>query len=498
MTMITTDDIQISVALGVDKLLEFSLSAKMNEHGRLKYSGLIGESRGTSVVEKMNRTDPVTVLIKDEPVFVGQPLSISLVERNRAFTLTVECSSTSYLADVEEQSRSFQYPQMTYAEIVRTAFSVQKDRSALIRQGENVVINKPIIQYKETDWAFTLRLASHLETVVLPNIRSVTPQIAFGVPRGKNYQVETEKYKIGRFRKRCNDGAWREFLYYIIEDDRWFELGDKIEFLGAVWLVAGKKSVLLDSSLLRNTYLLANEQAYGLRRFWNSKLHGVSLLGTVIDTKDEDVRLHLDIDEKQEKERAYWYPFTPLQGNVMYSLPQHGTKARLKIHSRDEGDSAVEHCYRTNGEECADTSDYHNRYYTTEFGKRMAMLPDLFYLWGGSNKVSLQDQSGISAATGKETRMYADGFIRFHSRGKISFITPEQMIMAKTSQESGIEVSGGELHTRSKYVYLQGGTDPTGFNSENMAPLGVELPLDLALRFAALTPIVMNSKTLLE
>jgi hypothetical protein len=275
----------------------------MNEHGRLRYSGLISEDTGKRILKKMNRTDLMTVSFKGEIVFVGQPLSISIFERNAAYTLKVECSSTSYLADVEEHSRSFQYPKTTYADIVRTVFSEQKDHFALTIQGENTVINKPIIQYKETDWAFALRLASHLETVVLPNIRSATPQIAFGVPRGKNYQVRTEKYKGGRFRKKSNDGAWREFLYYVFEDDRWFDLGDKVDFLDSKWLVAGKKTELL-GSVLHNTYLLSNEQAYGLHRFYNNKLNGVSLLGTVIDTKEEYVRLHLDIDKKQDKERA--------------------------------------------------------------------------------------------------------------------------------------------------------------------------------------------------
>ena len=249
--------------------------------------------------------------------------------------------------------------------------------------------------------------------------------------------------------------------------------------------------------MLHNSYVLGNEMAFGLQRFYNDKLCGLSLLGVVIDTVDETVRLHLDIDKTQEKDKAYLYPFTPQQGNVMYCMPQHGTKAYLKMSSHNDGDSVVEHCHRTNGLDCGDMGDYNNRYFTTEFGKRMAMLPELMYFQAESNMVSLQDKSGIGAITGKQINMQAHGRIQFSSQGKITFETPEQVILAKTGAESGFEISGSKLNILSKNIYLKGNAGAQAAAAPDVAlSKTTTMPRELALSLAAMIPLAASINTL--
>ncbi|MCL2153980.1 MAG: hypothetical protein FWH57_13715 [Oscillospiraceae bacterium] len=495
MAMLTVADIQIQGALAVDMLLEFSLSAKVNEHVRLRYAGEISAETGAKILEKVNRQDLVTVMLCGEVAFVGQPVSIAVSEKNSFFTLTVECNSTSYLMDVEEHCRSFQQPDMTYAEVVRAICSKSEDQSVITVQDQHVSIGRPIIQYKETDWQFILRMASHLETLVVPNPRSASSQIAFGAPKGKHYAIDATGCRVGRFRKKCNDGEWRDFLNYTFEHETYFDLGDTVSFSGREWLVV-EQSVALIGGLLHNTCTLGEEQAYALRRLYPDKLCGLSLLGTVIDTNDENVRLHLDIDQSQEKEKAFWFPFAPQQGTVMYCMPQIGAKAMLSINSRDEGNCVVEHCYRTNGQDCADMNDHNHRYFTTEFGKRMAMLPGLASFDAGGSEVSLRDDVGIGVSTGKTMQMYAQGQIRFGAHGRVLFQTPEQLMLAKTGQESGIEVSGGQLHTRSKKVYVKGDADKQAPPLRESGQKNVKMPLDLALTLSAFTPIVLDTKNL--
>ncbi len=68
---------------------------------------------------------------------------------------------------------------------------------------------------------------------------------------------------------------------------------------------------------------LCGERRANALRLWQSPE-----VGTVLDVKGEQVKLHLAIDKEQPKEKAHWFPFAPPTGNVMYCIPQVGTNAR--------------------------------------------------------------------------------------------------------------------------------------------------------------------------
>jgi hypothetical protein len=495
--MVAVDDIQITGGPTIESLLEFSMSVKANEHGILRYHGIINEIDSEKILDRANKADLITVLLQGETFFIGQPMSISVSEQNGLFLLTTICLSTSCLSDVEEHSRSFQDTKMTYADLVSQIYNKFGDSFAITPCGRQTAIGKPVIQYEETDWAFTLRLASHLETVVVPDLRSGTPQIAFGFPRGKERTLGTaEEGRIGRFNSLYSGDSRRGSLHYTVESESQFNLGDRIVVQGMELIVAGKETALV-GSVLQNTYTLGVEKAFGLPKYYHHKLRGVSLSGAVIGTEGECVRLHLDIDKSQEEDTAHWFPYEPQQGNVMYCMPQIGTKAWLTVCSKEEGDSVVEHCRRTNGQECTDMSDYHNRYFTTEFGKRMSMLPDLLSVCAGSNEINLPDQAAVETKTGKTTRIIAGGQIHIRSRRKILLGATERVIIEKTGCMSGFEASGGQLHTKSKKVAMKGnaGLGIAAFG-DDMPPKAVELPPELVLKLVAQTPVVADTRKL--
>ena len=492
MAKYTTGDIQISGALPIETLLEFSISAKMNGHGKLRYSGIISEETGTNILARENSPDVVTVSLRGELIFVGQPTIISVHGKSSFFVLTVECASMSYLMDVESNCQSFQNPNMTYADVIDALFSKPNGHRALTLRGDNKNAIGPIVQYEETDWAFALRMASQIETVLVPNLCAAFPQMAFGVPRGNDYTVESAEYTSGRFRKKCNNGKWHEFPYYTVVDKDVFKLGDRVDFLGRRWLVVEALYELVGGSL-RNSYVLGTEESYSLPQLYNDKLCGLSLLGSVIDTDGENVRLHLDIDKAQEKETAFWYPFRPQQGNAMYCMPQLGTKAYLKMGSRVDGECVVEHCHRTNGATCDGMADSDNRLFTSEFGKCMALLPDALLFHDGTSGIGLQDEGGIGATSEKELKIYACGTVTFRSCEKISIETPEQMILAQANSDSGIEISGNELHVHSGNVYIKGNASAQIAGAiKKETGKNVAIPRGVALKLCAMTPVAVD------
>jgi hypothetical protein len=68
----------------------------------------------------------------------------------------------------------------------------------------------------------------------------------------------------------------------------------------------------------------------------------------VLAVEGEKVKLHLDIDKGQNKE-SVWFPYAPLTGNAMYSMPVVGTSARLYFPNESSEAPIVAGCVRKNG-----------------------------------------------------------------------------------------------------------------------------------------------------
>ncbi len=56
---------------------------------------------------------------------------------------------------------------------------------------------------------------------------------------------------------------------------------------------------------------------------------GASIEGKVLAVKEELVKLHLDIDENQSEEEAFWFRYAPPTTNIMYAMPSIGESVRL-------------------------------------------------------------------------------------------------------------------------------------------------------------------------
>ena len=79
----------------------------------------------------------------------------------------------------------------------------------------------------------------------------------------------------------------------------------------------------------------------------------MSLLGTVLSTAGETVKVHFDIDKGQDEAKAYPYEWAPLTGNLMYLMPEVGTRVSVYFGSADERSAKAVACVRTNGGEQA-------------------------------------------------------------------------------------------------------------------------------------------------
>jgi hypothetical protein len=137
------------------------------------------------------------------------------------------------------------------------------------------------------------------------------------------------------------------FLHYDVEDGNNYFLGWKASFKGRDYHICGK-SCEMDNGLLVYRYILADRRFCYARKRYNPYFSGMALLGRVLKTEKAVVRLKLDIDKTQAVETAYPWPWTPETGNLMYLMPEIGSRVSLYFGDDDEANGRAIHCVREN------------------------------------------------------------------------------------------------------------------------------------------------------
>ena len=172
------------------------------------------------------------------------------------------------------------------------------------------------------------------------------------------------------------------------------------------------------------------------------------LLGEVAKDDKEDVYVKLDIDNGTGG--TYSYPFRPETGNMMYCMPQVGTKVSLYFPNFDEKNAMVVNCFRTNGGECADMSDPSKRAFNTEHGKALTLHPSTMSLSStAGSSILLDDDNGLTLNSAKNTTFYALGGIYFNAPN-VNFKSPLGEILA-LKMDTAMEITESSFSMCSRF-----------------------------------------------
>ena len=382
-------------------ILELSLHTRSNEHGYMTVQGYLNsESAQSNSLRDLEGNDfsLFTLQKEDEgklqPAFFG---TADLFKVNRTgevfFAKTHVVGATAQL-DVELKSRSFQDVTMTYRQVVETVLHDTPNASADFADIADQSIQKPLIQYEETDWAFIKRLASMLRTQLIPDCTTPYPRFSFGYVSQTIGELASDEYAViqdPRFYAlgSTESGLYKpDFLCYVVPSLQYHRLGSQVTFNGQSLVVCEQDGILRDGELLY-TYKIGRPNWFFQREIKNEKLIGLCLSGTVLETNREVARLKLDIDEGR-KPGSYPFSWMPESGNIMYCMPKLGTRASLYLPSHNTGEAVVITSPRTNGDTCGEMSDPQNRCFTTEHGKKMGLFPKTMFFSGGAPTETLQ------------------------------------------------------------------------------------------------------------
>ena len=167
----------------------------------------------------------------------------------------------------------------------------------------------------------------------------------------------------------------------------------------------------------------------------------MSFVGSIVGTQGEQVEVAFDIDKTAAGGNRYG--FAPATGNLMYCMPQKGTKTALYIGNGDETQGIATGCIRTNGSTCEGTGSPEKKSFRSEHGKGMDLYPQRMEFNGGViGKITFEDETGTTIESNGGLVLMAKEGIRLESMTGIAMQGMSDIMALHTEGASSLCVNG--------------------------------------------------------
>ena len=289
-------------------------------------------------------------------------------------------------------------------------------------------------------------MASQLGLPLVPDTSYYYPRFYLGLPEG-------EKRELGEIIScdLCFDGRYyavsgkclvdrEDFICYDVVTRTSLSLGDRVTYEGRELLVSRKKTELAGGEVIF-TYRLAGNSYTWVPWEDNPDYTGMSFVESIVGTQGEQVEVAFDIDKSAAGGNSYG--FAPATGNLMYCMPQKGTKTSLYIGNGDEAQGIATGCIRTNGSTCEGTGSPEKKSFRSEHGKGMDLYPQRMGLDGGeTGKITFEDETGTTIESNGGLVLMAKEGIRLESMTGIAMQGMSDIMALYSEGASSLCVNG--------------------------------------------------------
>lgn len=327
----------------VERILSCRIQGEVNNHTQLQLEAILKEEQKDEAIHTTQEYHPIEVYgIEDgekTTLFYGVVTAIHIHVEDQVYTLQLEAKSYTYLMDIEKKSRSFQNLNRTYHEVIKEILDAYGDANYNLQIPKDP-IGELLVQYEETDWAFIKRIGSQYYEGIYPaseyeGIRFYVglPQILTGTMDLKEMRVKKD---LNAYYEMKAEGLKEvkelDYIGYFWETEEIVRLGHHIETEGRKLYVKNFKYEL-EKSILKYTYELGMMNGLKQKKIYPMDLIGVSLEGKILVPQGDKVKIHLKIDQNQNQEKAYWFPYSTMSasedGSGWYCMPEVGDTVRV-------------------------------------------------------------------------------------------------------------------------------------------------------------------------
>ena len=451
-----------------EKIINLKITREINEHGKLYISGIISDENEDKYVEVADADETIKVSVKDDEdkttdLFEGIVTNISINASNDVRTLEIEALSKTFLMDIQKKSRSFQNEESTYGDVFKIVNSDYSKIQMIDSVTYGAKIDKLIVQYKETDWEFIKRLASHFNGGVVPECQLTDIKYSLGVSGdSKVYDLNEFNYSMKKGLQEYNIKSANEtydltdinLISYEVTTNKIINLYSQASFKGRKLFIYKCEIEMVDG-ILSNKYILRDEKGMKVRKIYNNNIVGVSLQGRVLDTQKDQVKVSLEIDgSPTEREGVRWFEFSTIfsspDGTGWYCMPEIADVVRLYFPDNEEKNSYVISSVNLQPSDSTKRSDPSVKSIGTKYGKEIIMRPGAIDIISSGNSMSLNDDGGIQVSSNSQISMsgssinISGGDVSIHGSGGVTLSQSGASIVIKDD----VVMSGAKINTQ--------------------------------------------------
>jgi len=426
----------VESSIPISHILTLNMDHRLNAHGVLQMDVVITPEMHQTFLRRNYLGENMTFLaelsVGEQLIFNGKINRVAYEQRGDVLTASIGVSSYSVELDEHQMRRSFQKTDMTFHALLTLVMS-QTKADFHWQVGEDQVLEKPFVQYDETNWAFIKRLASAFNRPIHANVLVDRGDLYFGVRSGVRQNIDEatileegirdDYYKNGGY----NNQVPRDQYYYVkVRNRSPWQLGDTGSHRNRNLTVIQTEALFEKGELTFIHTLGAGGYLYQ-SQIYGDQLVGLNLEGTIRNTEKESITIQLDIDETDQAH--YHWSWRPEIGNFGYVMPEVGSRVVLTFPTKNEADAFGSRLLRTN----ADSGVYHqvqNRQFVTAEDKTIGLFPEQILLAGRNQAVrmTLNDQSGIHLDSRSNIRIRAREEIYLRGK-KVTVVASDQALV---------------------------------------------------------------------
>lgn len=459
-------------------LLTFEAKQEVNEHGEVKFSAIIDESKESEYINYGLGGTWAKIMIKDfegqeKDFFVGVITNLYIDSNEGIKKLHVTIKTGTYLMDVEMHTRTYQSSSILYTDVFGSFTNQYYNGGFIPNIKKETTIGNLIVQYRETNWAFAKRLASHFNTVILPEYVTEGSRYMIGVNdilakttiNTKTYSVRKDMDEY-QYKKRYNLNINEEdCIHYTFKSREVYFLGEQIMF-NKKKLNIYRIDTNYNKSELVHTYYLKTANGFVVPKKYNLQSIGLGFYATIIDIKKDVVKVSVGEDENAGNSGARWFPYSTVystpDGTGWYCMPEKGDSVRLYLPTVDEADAYVISSTHLQVDNSQNTHKSTNQRSNPDFksimnkqGKEVLFTPNAIYITNNNGmSIEIIDEEGIKIISDKKISILAEEEIHIASTTSSitvvaeSFIDMKQGIDGKQNVriEDNIAHTGAQVH----------------------------------------------------
>ncbi len=449
-------------------VLKYTSNKKVNDHGRAIICGYVTKEDEETLLYKNVGNTFCKIELEEEKkkttLFAGLVESVRIEKQGDTRKAEITLTGGTKLLEGIERTRTFQNKTMTYEQILQTVEKNYESSMHLMKVGTGITIGDMIVQYKETDWTFLKRLASHFHSCILPYYKDIGIKYSFGLDPGvciplskiRTNSIWYDQEEFYQKTKQQVNILYQDEIYFQVTSTEFFDLGEGVQLDGQSLYVYSVESEFVEGEVL-HTYHLKRVGGFQQPKQYNNKIVGVSLDATILSIAKDKVKVCVGVDGTQDSSTAKWFPYSTIysspDGTGWYCMPEVNDKVRLYFPNEKEEEGYIIssiHQEVKNGS-TSFRSNPDNKSISTKYNKQIELTPTSIVITNNKGmSVILDDNKGIQIVSDKDVLIQSNQKLSIKSQQEVMSVEALEAIEliqgnTKIELKEDVTISGAKF-----------------------------------------------------